>query len=1141
MGNTITVPRPFAPDDTRAIFDRLDLDRKGYLTLKDLIQGPSADLTTLRSLPALFFFDQDKDGTLTSKEFQHLIRFLHTEKQNIETSMKHDKHLRDLIYKASLAGVKDCSVHGRTSYRRFSSFRNVRSVYSQSAQSPPPTDVSAAIPPAYPTEPSIPMSSSPSEQSQHIPSRTSLDSARTPHADDAQETHTHQPSSASSLSSDHEEHHYECARAPTRIPSVAMFASQREFEIVPGGRAGPSQNETDVSLSELDQDPSKRTALGAAVLENIMHTNIHKLADMLHEEGSREQFMAWLWRLVNFNRTGVITLDELRVFLEVLKEDSIDLQELVFYREPQATLEESIINEFDTTHAGMLTRDEFMVLADLITREYEFWENRHLERVGDYELGRTIGRGSSAVVRYAIHVETREKVAIKIIKKGKCSDLSRLDREIQSLMAAQHKNIVALREVLESENNLHIVMELCGGGSMIDIVRLYPEERMPEETARFFIRQVFEALSYCHSIGICHRDVRLDNLMLDNAGNMKITDFGHSGMYTPGWDMFSSALVGSVFNLSPEQIMGHVYSGERIDIWSAGVAVYCLLVGRPPFYEPEVNALLERVLACEFEIPDFVSPSAADFIRCMIRAVPQERIPLHQMLHHPWFYDGPEFGPSMNVVVIPVDKFFEKRPDIAEMIMAMTIYQHHLHFHLADTQNPRAAPLSLRGQDWTLKCLCPKNDIKFTVSLFTRKPGTYRRRKRSAQLTSPVSLCTLSEPSTRANPLVRKRSDHEVVVGTHSRASALGMPVSGSLSQAMRTPSESFSEFSTPSPPRTRRIFQITPMDVAVQLRLSGGKDFATLAIGEMLDKDGNENADHFPARTFRDDMLSIKDNEWRERRADDRKRNGRWRSFDNSSGNLTRLNRSATVDAFPYQKIYPKRQMPESARNLNFDRPQSPAPGPSEQSVTEPFQEKGPNADQEGISLRKETCRGAELTQKNFNDELASRLHTAASQTDQEIAQKLCQRPSKALSPQSPQISRVPCASPAELLERIEIPTANDVRSLRNELKPTVVAGSNEDSIGQRGSEAGNAELREEPSPRRPQEEFQPFIEVRLEDGESGIFLKICRTLKSICSTKLKEAAQQKRVIRRKSRRSLSALRRTASGRSVESDVTED
>lgn len=183
-----------------------------------------------------------------------------------------------------------------------------------------------------------------------------------------------------------------------------------------------------------------------------------------------------------------------------------------------------------------------------------------------------MGRSSSEVVRYATLVEAREKVAMKIIKKGKCLDLSRLDREIQSLMGAKHKNIISSHEVVRSDNNLYIVGELCNEKPMVDIFRLYPEGRMPEEIAHFYVRHVIRALLGCHEIGICHRDVGLDTLMLDNAGNMMITDFDHSGMFTPRWDMFSSAIVGSVFNISPEQIMGHFYNGEKIDFWFTRVA-----------------------------------------------------------------------------------------------------------------------------------------------------------------------------------------------------------------------------------------------------------------------------------------------------------------------------------------------------------------------------------------------------------------------------------------------------------------------------------------------------------------------------------------------------------------------------------------
>ncbi|GAB0490998.1 hypothetical protein MMPV_002241 [Pyropia vietnamensis] len=522
------------------------------------------------------------------------------------------------------------------------------------------------------------------------------------------------------------------ASASVNDRTIGMFSSQREFDSVASstGRLQRLRSDSDTSFSDSDLsdhvvaslDAKSVTALDAAVIEKVTRANIAKLADQLHTEGSREAFMQWLWRLVDSSGTGVVTLDELRVFLEALSEDGIDLEELVFYKERGVPLEERILNEFDTSHSGLLTRDEFMVLADLVTREYEFWENRHLDCIGDYELGRTVGRGSSGVVRAAIHVVTRRKFAVKIIKKGNCSDLSRLDREIQSLTVVQHPNVVSLEEVLDSEDNTFLVMTLCGGGSLIDIVRLYPEERMPEATARFYLRQLFDALAYCHANGICHRDVRLDNIMLGNSGVLKLTDFGHSGIYTPGWDLFSTSLVGSIFNLSPEQIAGRCYSGEKIDVWSAGVLVYCLLVGHPPFYDSDTRKLIDSITTGTFEIPSFVSPSAADFIRLMINVVPDERPPLAAMRRHPWFLEGPENAPVMDVVTIPVDPLYKWRPDLAEMIMAGTIHEHNLHFHLSDTHNPKSCPADLRGQDWALKCLCPNMDIKFSVSLFTKEP-----------------------------------------------------------------------------------------------------------------------------------------------------------------------------------------------------------------------------------------------------------------------------------------------------------------------------------------------------------------------------------------------------------------------------------
>lgn len=1140
MGNSHGVPwaRGMNSNEADAMFHALDIEGKSYLTLKDLLAPTPPGLVMPHSLPALYFSDENKEGTLSRDEFVSLVHSCETEKRNVQDALTHDKDFRDLIHRASKAGVKDCSVHGRTSYRRMSSYSNVRSVYISGGDSSARPGVVATGPVSCASRENDFSSLTQGAKECSTKPDIAVDAAACTSPPPLSSGTTHDCGD-SSLSSEGEEVKHD---GLGRISSVAMYSSQREFD----KETEPSSTDPDLNT------PQNCTALDAAVMEKVMHENIRKLADLLHTEGSRENFMAWLWKLADFNHSSVVTLEELRVFLSAVGEDGIDLEELAFYREGGVPLEECIINEFDTTHSGMLSRDEFMVLADLVTREYEFWENRHLDRVGDYELGRTIGRGSSGVVRHAMHVETRQKVAIKIIKKGKCSDLSRLDREIQSLMAAKHKNIVELHEVLDSETNIFIVMELCGGGSMVDIVRLYPEERMPEDTARFFMRQVFEALAFCHRNGICHRDVRLDNLMLDNSGTVKITDFGHSGIYTPGWDFFQTSLVGSVYNLSPEQIMGQLYSGEKIDIWSAGVAVYCLLVGRPPFFEPEVCHLLDRITRCDFETPDFLSPNAQDFIRCMIRAVPSERISMQQMLHHPWFYDGPEAGPSMNVVVIPVDAFFIKRPDIAEMIMAITIYQHSLHFHLADTKNPRSSPDDQRGQAWSLKCLCPKNDIKFSVSLFTKKPSSVQKAK-SGQLGSSTSWVALTEAGaangTEAGSADSSGGLDELTRGLSdfirrdiSIAMEGGVPKVTEGERRESSPGLSSHEIgcgekdggvSTSRPPLQKRVMRVTPMGVAAHIREScGNGGSGRKGATDVFDFDLDRSCEKFDRESFREEVLSGKKHRWDDvdRKGKNRRkgRHSRRHSLDNTES-MRRMNRSATVDAFPYQKVYPQREMPESARLLNFDRPRTDA-GWSEDAESD-----GYGGDEESSEGRSEGCdsnnSNLRCSQRNatthgvcsVEESVGGRGQGGVCTREGEIAQEIWRHPSKAISPQSPQVRLG--SGPDEMNEKVE--------SLS--LKSDPEDGGDRDVVVERTEEPGGWGDGEE-----VMDGFQAFMEVRLQGGESGLFLKVCRKLKTICTTKLAAAAERQKK-RSTGGRSLTALRRSASARSMGSVVTSD
>eukprot|EP00179_Madagascaria_erythrocladioides_P009103 CAMPEP_0198310596 /NCGR_PEP_ID=MMETSP1450-20131203/2618_1 /TAXON_ID=753684 ORGANISM="Madagascaria erythrocladiodes, Strain CCMP3234" /NCGR_SAMPLE_ID=MMETSP1450 /ASSEMBLY_ACC=CAM_ASM_001115 /LENGTH=982 /DNA_ID=CAMNT_0044013439 /DNA_START=634 /DNA_END=3582 /DNA_ORIENTATION=+ len=711
-----------------SLFRFLDSEHRGFLTLKELIHA--APHTALpHSIPALFFFDHEKNGTLSPSELAEIVGTCREEKRCALQDLNSNPAFRDLIEKASAAGVRDCSKHDISSFRRLSNNCNIRRHYCRAESSPrergnKPCDTSEASSVASTCD------AASVEDHSLVARRLSeklgggdsgFDSDD--EAEDEEEEVTPRskpvkvlvPDTLPTPISASPQHKQDVA-----AKTVAMYCSQREFEALKeagGIHTTVAPDGKKVALLE----SGSTTAVDAAVVDKVNKEFLRKMAaQLLNNDGAREQFMQWLWKLTDISRTGLVDTEDIGLLLQVLDEDGIDVTELVFNQDRTLPMKQRIMTEFETTHSGKLTRDDFMVFADLVTREYEYWETRHLDCIGDYELGRTLGRGSSGIVRSAVHVDTKMKFAAKIIKKGNCSDLSKLDREIQSIqIMSDHPGVVDLHEVLETDDNLVLILELCGGGSLVDITRLYLEEKMPEDVTRHFMSQMFDALASCHENGVCHRDVRLDNMLIDNDGSVKITDFGHAGIFSPEWDLFQTSLVGSIYNLSPEQIAGQCYSGEKIDVWSAGIALYSLLVGRPPFFDADTVQLLQSITTGTFELPGFLSEEAQDLIKTMIRVRREERPSLRKCLQHPWFSTGPKTVPVMNVVNIPVDRFFKRRPDLAEMLVAGTVHEYRLHFHLSDEQGDYDSS----AVDWQLKCLDPNMGIKFSISLISKPPA----------------------------------------------------------------------------------------------------------------------------------------------------------------------------------------------------------------------------------------------------------------------------------------------------------------------------------------------------------------------------------------------------------------------------------
>ncbi|KAJ3033686.1 Protein kinase [Rhizophlyctis rosea] len=237
---------------------------------------------------------------------------------------------------------------------------------------------------------------------------------------------------------------------------------------------------------------------------------------------------------------------------------------------------------------------------------------------GEYEIIETIGEGSYGKVKLAKHLPTGEKVALKFLNKHLIHTTrgtsERILREILVLAHLRHPNIVALLDVIQSSSNICLVLEHVGGGEMFDRVNKLSEANsgkgIGEDEARRVFRQVLSAVEYGHGMGIVHRDLKLENLLVDEANNIKIIDYGFA---TPD-DSLLDTFCGSIAYASPEMLCSQKYAGTGADVWSMGVILYTMVCGKMPFDERNVKRMLVNMLEKRFDLPDYVSdaPSSAN-------------------------------------------------------------------------------------------------------------------------------------------------------------------------------------------------------------------------------------------------------------------------------------------------------------------------------------------------------------------------------------------------------------------------------------------------------------------------------------------------------------------------------------------------
>lgn len=201
----------------------------------------------------------------------------------------------------------------------------------------------------------------------------------------------------------------------------------------------------------------------------------------------------------------------------------------------------------------------------------------------------------------------------------------------------KHPNVVRLYEVLSSHSKIYLVMEFIDSGELFEKLKL--EGALCEEEARHIFQQIVSAVAFCGEHSIAHRDLKLENVLMDAFGRVKISDFGLSSLFSS--EAHTAELMhttcGTVNYAAPEIFSNQGYDGHLADIWSCGVILYALLVGRLPFEDEKVSKLIEKIVCAAYDEPKTVSPEARMLLRRILNPDPRVRITISQLKEDPWF------------------------------------------------------------------------------------------------------------------------------------------------------------------------------------------------------------------------------------------------------------------------------------------------------------------------------------------------------------------------------------------------------------------------------------------------------------------------------------------------------------------------
>lgn len=414
-------------------------------------------------------------------------------------------------------------------------------------------------------------------------------------------------------------------------------------------------------------------------------------------------------------------------------------------------------------------------LGQLMTIGYETLNNGApgqqptvIKTIGPWRLMRTIGSGSTSKVKLAVNRDTGERCAIKIVSRKKFQEQAkrgsrepavlkerRVWREATVMYLLDHENILPLLDFHVTPNYYILFFEYVEGVQLLDFIISHGKLR--ERVARKFFRQLLSAVDYLHRHGVVHRDLKIENVVVEAPGRLRLLDFGLSNFYDGVKPL--KTFCGSLYFAAPELLNAKPYRGPEIDMWSLGVILFVMCVGRVPFDDPSVSKLHERIKAGIIEYPAHLSPDLRALLGRLLVIDPSRRATITEAMNHPWVLRGYD-GRVEYHATEPISKTPELDGRVVERVCELFAYEFDREAILKalgeNTQvNPLASMYSLvqnvrpSGRDVVVR--------RHSVSELDEKPQEPMARPGRA-----MSLSVSREPqASHDTPITRPRSSSE--------------------------------------------------------------------------------------------------------------------------------------------------------------------------------------------------------------------------------------------------------------------------------------------------------------------------------------------------------------------------------------------